>query len=112
MDILSHVIPVMVASDEVLENTEVFYGRLKLPQGSMSNIMLIPPAANVTIIDNNNAVIGFSGNYTVIEGGTINLELVLLSGSLGREVIVSISTNDSTAQGKSFIFDSALLLPY
>ena len=100
MGIVSHSIPVMVVNDSLLEYAEVFWGNLKHPEGSTSSIELFPSIANVTITDKNAAVIGFSGNYTVTEGDTVNLELEVLSGSLGREVVVSVSTADGTAQGK------------
>ena len=100
MDSLSHIIPVMVMNDDLLEYEEVFFGNLTVPEGTTSSFRLIPSMAAVTITDNNAAVIGFSGNYTVTESGIVNLELEVLSGSLGREVVVSVSTADGTAQGK------------
>ena len=100
MDSLFHIIPVMVMNDGLLEYEEVFFGNLTLPAGTTSNIRLIPSMAAVAITDNNAAVIGFRGNYTVTEGGIVNLELEVLSGNLGREVVVSVSTADGTAQGK------------
>ena len=94
------IVPVMVMNDGLFEYEEVFFGNLTLPAGTTSNIRLIPPMATVAITDNDAAVIGFSRNYTVTEGGTVNLELEVLSGNLGREVEVSVSTADGTAQGK------------
>ena len=99
MDSLFHIIPVMVMNDGLLEYEEVFFGNLTLPAGTTS-IRLIPSMAAVAITDNNAAVIGFRGNYTVTEGGIVNLELEVLSGNLDREVVVSVSTADGTAQGK------------
>ena len=100
MNSLLQIVPVMVMNDGLLEYEEVFYGNLTLPAGTTSNIRLIPSMADVTITDNDAAVIGFSRNYTVTEGGTVNLELEVLSGNPGREVVVSVSTADGTAQGK------------
>ena len=100
MDSLFHIIPVMVMNDDLLEYEEVFFGNLTVPEGITSSFRLIPSMAAVTITDNNAAVIGFSGNYTVTESGIVNLELEVLSGSLGREVVVSVSTADGTARGK------------
>ena len=100
MNRLFQIVPVMVMNDGLLEYEEVFFGNLTLPAGTTSNIRLIPPMATVAITDNDAAVIGFSRNYTVTEGGTVNLELEVLSGNLGREVEVNVSTADGTAQGK------------
>ena len=100
MNSLFQIVPVMVMNDGLLEYEEVFFGNLTLPAGTTSSIRLIPSMATVAITDNNAAVIGFSRNYTVTEGGTVNLELEVLSGNLGREVVVSMSTADGTAQGK------------
>ena len=100
MDSLFHIIPVMVMNDDLLEYEKVFFGNLTVPAGTTSSFRLIPSMAAVTITDNNGAVIGFSGNYTVTESGIVNLELEVLSGSLGREVVVSVSSAAGTAQGK------------
>ena len=48
------------------------------------------------------AVIGFvPDNYTVTEGADLfaNLNVELISGQLGREVLVNIDTQDGSAEG-------------
>ena len=57
------------------------------------------------------AVIGFVPNiYTITEGVTqfANLNVVLISGQLGREVIVSFSTQSGSAIS---IFDNTVTMP-
>ncbi len=85
--------------DSFLEYPEIFFGNLRLPAGSTANVMLVPDMANATITDNDAAVIGFSGNYSIVEGGSVNIAVEVLSGVLEREVIIRVDTADGTAQG-------------
>ena len=97
-------VSISVLDDMLLELVEMFNGNLRVP--STSNIILNPAVATATIIDNDNVVIGFPGNYEVIEGvnRTVTIELVVLSGTLGREVVVSVSTADGSAIGKCIVY--------
>ena len=96
----AQMVDVQVEDDALLENPETFFGNLRLPTGSTSNARLAPSRANATIMDTDAAVIGFSGNYTVTEGGTVNLVLNVISGTLARDVVLRVTTNDGSAQGK------------
>ncbi len=82
--------------DSFLEHPEIFFGNLRLPAGSTANVMLVADMANATITA---AVIGFSGNYGIVEGGSVNIVLEVLSGVLEREVVIRVDTADGTAQG-------------
>ena len=44
--------------------------------------------------------IGFSGNYSVREdGGNISITVLVLMNSLARDVVVTLSTQNDTAEG-------------
>ena len=67
--------------------------------------MYIPAAieTNVTINFSSAAVIGFLQDYVVTEGVnfTVDVDIQLLSGELGRDVIVRVLTDPDSARGKS-----------
>lgn len=96
----SQTVSVAVGQDTLLEYPEIFFGNLRNPAGSSSNVMIAPGMANATIMDTNEAVIGFSGNYSATEGNTVNLVLDVISGTLARKVVVRVITADGSAQGK------------
>ena len=66
--------------------------------------MYIPAAIepNVTINFSSAAVIGFLQDYVVTEGVnfTVDVDIQLLSGELGRDVIVRVLTDPDSARGK------------
>lgn len=112
-----------------MENREDFDLELRfIGQVNQSGVVLQPNKATVTIIDDGkplpkvhlkgvtgfcnsitsssiDAVIGFiDAPYTVSEGdGSALLQVGLIEGSIQGEVIIALSTNDSTAVGTSVI---------
>ena len=96
----SFMVAIATLNDGLLENPESYFGSLRVLPGTPSSVMLAPAQARATIMDNDIAVIGFNRNYTVPEGGSANLQLEVLSGTLAREVVISVSTNDGSAEGR------------
>ena len=96
----SFTVAIATLNDGLLENPESFFGNLRVLPGTPSSIILAPAQARATIMDNDVAVIGFNRNYTVPEGSSANLQLEVLSGTLAREVVISVSTNDGSAEGR------------
>ena len=66
-----------------------------------------------TLLTHADAVIGFMDEqYTVSEAdGRVNLRVGVLQGTLNNEVVVTLSTNDSTATGK-FPYYSQLIMAF
>ena len=95
-----NLISVPVLDDMFLELDEIFNGNLR--SSSIAGVILDPAVASATILDNDNVVIGFLDNYEVTEGvnSTVTVELEVLSGILAREVVISVSTQDNSANGK------------
>lgn len=91
---------VTVVEDTILENIEMFTGGLRSP--SSTNIILDPATASATILDDDNVLIGFLSDYEVTEGvnNTVTIELAVLLGTLGRDIEVSVSTLDGSAEGE------------
>ena len=59
-------------------------------------------------------VIGVESDYTVSEGSTLEVCAVLVSGTLERDAVVTLSTEDDTAMGElsligTSVFSCALL---
>ena len=57
---------------------------------------------NVTINFSSAVVVGFLQDYVVTEGVnfTVDVDIQLLSGELGRDVIVRVFTDPDSARGK------------
>ena len=55
-------------------------------------------------------VIGFEQPIYEVEenDGSVNVRILVLMGDLRRDVVVSVSTQDDTAVGKSYILSTAL----
>jgi hypothetical protein len=89
-------LPVTINDDSVTEGPEVFF---MLADTTDGRVLISPEQANVTIIDDDPAVIGFVQTAVdVVEGaGPAVLNVALLSGSLERDVFVDFSTLDGTA---------------
>lgn len=109
-------VTVLVVEDDLLEINETFIAEISLAQIEDGDcVVLHPSTVEITILDNDSkfsfystmlhiiqlwlfwilvANIGFVGdNYFVIEASTfVNLTLALISGQLGREVIVMLNT--------------------
>ena len=68
------------------------------------------PAAIETINFSSAAVIGFFQDYIVTEGVnfTVDVDIQLLSGELGRDVVVRVFTDPESAQGISWGKDKSL----
>ena len=92
-------VSIPVLEDMLLELDEMFNGNLQSP--SIAGVILDPAVASATILDNDNVVIGFLSNYEVTEGvnNTVTVELEVLSGTLAREVVICVSTQDESAIG-------------
>ncbi len=99
------VVPVPTLADNILEFNETFFGNLRFPSGVPGSVRLFPIRAEGTIIDDSTVEIGFLSDEMVIEGtnNTVMLELVVTSGILGRQVVISVSTVDDSATGKTQI---------
>ena len=121
----SRTITIHIRNDMVVENQfELFYIYL-WNYYSDSAVMLDPATAIVTIEDDDSELslhsakglhvkwydnlfnsstsvvtIGFNGTYSVREGaGGISIVVLVLMNSLARDVVVTLSTQDVTAQG-------------
>ena len=118
----SQTVTIQIRDDMVVENQFEFFS-INLST-SDSAIMLDPVSAAVTVEDNDSELspqytrvyiytkmsissiptsvvtIGFSGNYSVRENaGSVSITVLVLMNSLARDVTVTLSTVDDTAQG-------------
>ena len=119
---------VSIVNDRLLETDEVFTASLSLEdETDRGHVQLNPSSTSITIIDDDGnhdivvisvipcmitaiipsgAVIGFvPPAYSVLEGVDrfANLNVQLVSGQLGRDVIVNFDTRSGSAIGISFI---------
>lgn len=90
-------IDVTIRDDTVVERDESFILALN---SSDRAVRIISDSATVTIIDNDQVIVGFMHNsYTVTEGvGHLEVGIQLLDGqSLEREIIVYVESSDESA---------------
>ena len=122
----SQTVTIQIRDDMVVENQFEFFS-INLST-SDSAVMLDPVSAAVTVEDNDSELspqytrvyiytkmsissiptsvitIGFSGNYSVREeAGSVSITVLVLMNSLARDVTVTLSTVDDTAQGVSVV---------
>lgn len=122
----SQTVTIQIRDDMVVENQFEFFS-INLST-SDSAVMLDPVSAAVTVEDNDSELspqytrvyiytkmsissiptsvitIGFSGNYSVRENaGSVSITVLVLMNSLARDVTVTLSTVDDTAQGVSVV---------
>ena len=123
-------VSVPITNDNVIEDSEMFSGSLS---AVTENVDIVADTANVTIMDDDGelmsilwyircgsmypifllVIVSFDPiSYTVTEGidGTAELMLVR-SGNLNREVVVSVTTTSGTAIGMTEWGIYALKLP-
>lgn len=115
----SQTVTIPIQDDMVVENQFEFFS-MNLST-SDSAVMLDPVSAAVTVEDNDSELspqyaiytkmsissiptsvitIGFSGNYSAREdAGSVNITVLVLMNFLARDVTVTLSTEDDTAQG-------------
>ena len=115
----SQTVTIPIRDDMVVENQFEFFS-MNLST-SDSAVMLDPVSAAVTVEDNDSELspqyaiytkmsissiptsvitIGFSGNYSAREdAGNVSITVLILMNSLARDVTVTLSTVDDTAQG-------------
>ena len=90
-------VEVTIKDDTLVERDETF--TLVLSSND-SAVHIISHSATVTIIDNDQAIIGFVHNsYTTLEGiGQLEIGIQLLDGpSLEREIVVYVESSDESA---------------
>ena len=120
-------VTVPIMEDGILELNETFRAEISLVEDDESNCVLLQPViVEVTILDNDSkciffsfiddsglffhadAVIGFvSEHYSVSEGidGFANVTVKVLSGQLGREVVITVDTYTSgSATGELYTY--------
>ena len=98
----SNTVAVPIISDDVLERNETFTGNLRLPSGNTAVVTFAPVTAEATIRDDDNVTIGFINNYMDVEGGNVSVEIEVITGNLGFEVVVSVSTMEDSATGEFY----------
>ena len=122
---ITQTVHVSIVNNSLLETDEVFTASLSLEnETDLGHVQLNPTAASITIIDDDgnehvrsqlcnifydhsnnitsDVVIGFvPPAYTVVEGVDqfANLTVQLISGQLGHEVIVNLTTQSGSAIG-------------
>ena len=69
--------------------------------GDDPEVEFVPSSSTVTIIDNDRVVIGFEmERYREQEGRMVEVCAIIRNGSLERSVMVQISTEDISAEGR------------
>lgn len=130
----SHTVEVTIEDDGLLEIDEAFIARLELENAEdVDRVMLQPNVTNIIILDDdsehvNNSIllyiirkllliciaaeIGFApDNYFVTErvDGFANLTVELISGQLGRDVVVFLNTQSGSAESEYVYSMSAVV---
>ncbi|CAI7989329.1 hypothetical protein GBAR_LOCUS188, partial [Geodia barretti] len=98
-----HCIDITIEVDGAVENSEMFSVMLSTTE---ERVNLFPALANITIIDNDNVIIGFAGGAMirfVNESSSQIEECVVLSHfNLQRELTVTIVTEEESATVEDF----------
>ena len=129
----SHTVEVTIEDDGLLEIDEAFIARLELENAEdVDRVMLQPNVTNIIIMDDDSehmnnfillyiimklllciaAEIGFApDNYFVTErvDGFANLTVELISGQLGRDVVVFLNTQSGSAESEYVYSMSAVV---
>ena len=87
-----------IEDDQIVENPEVFR---VVVDGDDPDVVFDPPSSTVTIIDNDNVVIGFEmERYQGDEGSEVEVCALLMNGTLERALLVGVLTEDLSAIGR------------
>ena len=87
-----------IEDDQIVENPEDFR---VVVGGDDPDIVFDPSNSTVTIIDNDNVVIGFEmERYQGDEGSEVEVCAIVMEGVLERQALVAVTTSDISAQGK------------
>ena len=86
-----------IVDDQIVEIPEVF--RIVI-DGDDPDVVFDPPRSTVTVIDNDNVVIGFEmERYQGDEGSEVEVCAIVMDGVLERSALVAVVTSDLSAQG-------------
>ncbi|XP_064387674.1 uncharacterized protein LOC135335909 isoform X6 [Halichondria panicea] len=93
-----HTVVINIDNDDIFENPEMFFANLVSFDPAVN---IAPGRAEITIVEdperNDIVTIGLEGDYSVTEGGVQEVCAVLVSGTLERDAIVTLSTADGSA---------------
>ena len=91
-------VDIPIVDDQIVENPEVFR---VVVDGDDPDVVFDPPSSTVTIIDNDNVVIGFEmERYQGDEGSEVEVCAIVMDGVLERSALVAVATSDISAQGR------------
>ena len=91
-------VDIPIEDDQIVENPEDFR---VVVGGDDPDVVFDSPSSTVTIIDNDNVVIGFEmERYQGDEGSEVEVCAIVMDGVLERSALVTVVTSDLSAQGR------------
>ncbi|XP_048580988.1 uncharacterized protein LOC116610723 isoform X2 [Nematostella vectensis] len=97
-----NMVNITIETDGRVESHEVFRAKLTVDTANRPHIELVTPLTEITIVDDDKAIIGFNATtYSVAEGQGFVVVEITKSGHTETTLIVRISTEDGTAKSSS-----------